>query len=461
MAISPIELLRASDVAAWNRWRAANRDRRPNLGGANLTDVDLTDVDLTDVDLTRVNFTNATLVRANFTNATLAGANLTAVDLTGANLFAVDLASVYLTRANLNRANLNRANLFGANLAGATLVAANLVGANLVRANLAGATLVAATLAGANLTRATFISANLSSAILAGVNLTDADLTDAELVGAELAGANLTAANLRNANFAEADLTDAEFAGAELAGTVFASAKLSRAAIAAIAARDTVGVVKEVVAVVDIEVELDVGVSTGTLLELMRAVDALCGLAVSVGAELGRQQEAAGDGDTLVKTATGSPGAVEFKVSRVGYGSPWFVTLLEYAGYGGVSAWTAKDVLKGKESSLLNLIKLVTRKTEWADWNEERDKDSKARITKLAAEEMGHRADLKENELRLLKANAEIEALSSKDIAANIEATDRLEPAVQHIMLSATSEFAALFSRGAEVTVVSEQRLPD
>jgi hypothetical protein len=75
---------------AWNGWRKANLDKRPDL-----------------------------------TRADLAGANLFGADLAGANLSRTNLAEANLSRANLTEANLAEANLFGTNLTGATLCRAN------------------------------------------------------------------------------------------------------------------------------------------------------------------------------------------------------------------------------------------------------------------------------------------------------------------------------------------------
>lgn len=72
----------------------------------------------------------------------------------GANLGGKDLSRVNLRDANLERANLERALLTEANLEAANLANANLKNAVLVGANLRGANLHGATLTGADFRRA-------------------------------------------------------------------------------------------------------------------------------------------------------------------------------------------------------------------------------------------------------------------------------------------------------------------
>jgi uncharacterized protein YjbI with pentapeptide repeats len=78
-------------VDAWNEWRAAHADTRPDLSSASLRGVTLAKADLSDADLRRADLRGAILSSAALTGADLANANLFKVvfdgaDLSGANL---------------------------------------------------------------------------------------------------------------------------------------------------------------------------------------------------------------------------------------------------------------------------------------------------------------------------------------------------------------------------------------
>ena len=120
-------------VNAWNAWRDGNRDIRPFLTGANLSEADLSK------------------------------ANLNVAHLNGAHLAGANLSGAHLNETHLNRAYLNKANLSGANLDEAHLDEAHLNGAHLNGAHLAGA--------------------NLNEATLIDTDLTDADLTGCRIFG--------------------------------------------------------------------------------------------------------------------------------------------------------------------------------------------------------------------------------------------------------------------------------------
>jgi hypothetical protein len=137
-------------VAAWNAWREANPDIRPDLSGANLS-------------------------RAN---------------LSGANL-----SEAYLRRARLGRARLVHADLFGADLSEANLSSANLSEAKLAAADFNGADLSGAYLRGAKLIGADFAAANLSGADLSGAVLQAATLVNTDLTGADLTGCRVYGAS--------------------------------------------------------------------------------------------------------------------------------------------------------------------------------------------------------------------------------------------------------------------------
>ena len=78
-------------VDAWNEWRAAHADTRPDLSNASLRGLDLAKVDLTGADLRKTDLrgtilSGAVLICANVAGANLFKAVLDGADLSGANL---------------------------------------------------------------------------------------------------------------------------------------------------------------------------------------------------------------------------------------------------------------------------------------------------------------------------------------------------------------------------------------
>ena len=78
-------------VDAWNEWRAAHADTRPDLSNASLRGLDLAKVDLTGADLRKTDLRGAilggaVLISANLADANLFKAVLDGADLSGANL---------------------------------------------------------------------------------------------------------------------------------------------------------------------------------------------------------------------------------------------------------------------------------------------------------------------------------------------------------------------------------------
>jgi hypothetical protein len=145
-------------VAAWNQWREANLDIKPDLTGAALR--------------------KAGLVGANLANAVLRGAHLEIVDLYEADLTAADLSQANLFKANLPMANLSRANLTAAYLAWANLREADLTQANLHKADLHGANLQRALLVQTNFEGANLTECSVYGVSAWGVNLVDAQQSD-------------------------------------------------------------------------------------------------------------------------------------------------------------------------------------------------------------------------------------------------------------------------------------------
>ncbi len=160
------EILSAG-TGEWNRWRAANQGVRPQLSGADLSEMDLAGIDLSGADLSE----------AELCDADLAGANLKMADLAG---------------SDLSGAVLKGASLYKGKLAGASLIGADLSGTDLGAADLERADLRGTSLKGSNLMEAGLRSANLNEADLSGANLNNADVTGASFKFATLANANIT-----------------------------------------------------------------------------------------------------------------------------------------------------------------------------------------------------------------------------------------------------------------------------
>jgi len=123
-------------VDAWNEWRTANPDIRPDLSNADLAGANLIGADLRRANLLSADLREVDLGEADLRKAHLAGAYLDSADLRGANLTEAELTQAILLRAELTGANLSGADLSGADLGGADLTGADLRKADLTQANL-------------------------------------------------------------------------------------------------------------------------------------------------------------------------------------------------------------------------------------------------------------------------------------------------------------------------------------
>jgi hypothetical protein len=146
-------------VKAWNEWRAANPNIKPDLRGADLDGADLDGADLSG---------------ARLDGADLRGADLGGADLWDAQLFRADLGGADLMDADLLNATLIRADLTGADLTGANLSKANLIGTLFSRADLHEADLSMA-----RLIQTEFDDANLTKCNIHGISVWNVNLTGA------------------------------------------------------------------------------------------------------------------------------------------------------------------------------------------------------------------------------------------------------------------------------------------
>src|SRR5579863_1169956 len=184
-------------VTAWNEWREAHPDIRPDLSQA----------DLNGADLREANFH-----RTNFVWTRLGGARLDRADLSQADLTGADLSDTDLIQANLRQANLSTANLVGADLREANLSQANLRRTDMI---------------GANLVRATLRGASLYETDLSGADLSEADLRSTDLLRTNLSEVYLVGAHLGWATFRETMMHEANLRQAKLGYTVFVDVHLS------------------------------------------------------------------------------------------------------------------------------------------------------------------------------------------------------------------------------------------
>ena len=113
-------------AVAWNEWREANREIKPDLSGANLSGADLIGADLGHANLSR-----ASLKEVNLYGAILSFADLSMADLARANLRMTKLSGADLHDANLYEANFSYAELFGADLTTAYMALTNFAGVDL------------------------------------------------------------------------------------------------------------------------------------------------------------------------------------------------------------------------------------------------------------------------------------------------------------------------------------------
>jgi uncharacterized protein YjbI with pentapeptide repeats len=176
-----------------------------DLGGANLSDLDLGYVTMNGANLADANLAGAEMATTSLGAVRSGGITGTPASLPasfvllggyiigpGVNLTKADLASRNLDGLDISQATLADADLAKAQLSGTKLNSSDLVGADLKDAELANTDLSEADLTGDNLSGLAPTMSDFSYASLKGVNFTDADLSGNTLTGANLTGATLT-----------------------------------------------------------------------------------------------------------------------------------------------------------------------------------------------------------------------------------------------------------------------------
>ena len=160
-------------VAAWNEWRKANPEIKPDLRGADLSLLEKFEYG----EVRGGDYSGADFSSANLREVNLNGSNLLWTDFQGASLLEAYLDSADFSKADLRRAELTRANLNQANLNEADLSAAKIDGASFRRAKLCGSILAQAIVFDADFQEADLTGANLSGCRMGWVRLAGVDLS--------------------------------------------------------------------------------------------------------------------------------------------------------------------------------------------------------------------------------------------------------------------------------------------
>jgi uncharacterized protein YjbI with pentapeptide repeats len=207
-------------VGAWNTWRRANPQIRPDLRQADIGErflnlIDLSGADLRGVDLGGTHLRGAVLRHADLSGAHLYGASLIAADLSyarlvEANLALADLIDAVFIQAVMPQVQCTGAQAYGSHFSGADLRRADFQHADLTRSDFSRAHLNTADMRQACLVRADFTQANLGEADLSNAVLRQANLHQTQLHGAVLNGADFAEAHLLETYLINMDLTDAQ-----------------------------------------------------------------------------------------------------------------------------------------------------------------------------------------------------------------------------------------------------------
>jgi uncharacterized protein YjbI with pentapeptide repeats len=230
-------------VDAWDEWRRANRDEKPDLSGLDLRGAELEGVDLGYVDLRRANLDGANMRRAVLVYTCARGASFRGTNLQDACIVHSDLSRALLFDAVLEGANLGNTSMQGCNLQRALLVHTSMDACNLRKCDMQSAKLECAQLtncrlAGAKLGGAQLRWVDFSRSGFQRVDLSDvsreASVGNCNFTGTDMTGAMMWGLNLSGAKFNGAVLTDAFMGGvsliaADLTGATLTRAKLDKA----------------------------------------------------------------------------------------------------------------------------------------------------------------------------------------------------------------------------------------
>ncbi|MCP4204728.1 MAG: pentapeptide repeat-containing protein [bacterium] len=160
-------------LAAWNQWRAANPELKPDLSGLTLGPHEII------------------LQNANFQGCDLSGASFQNTQLSNADFSRADLRRAKFQGGSVKRAKFWNCDCTGMELAGGLAVGAHFKEARLTRARLVNQ----------NCTQAILNTVDLTGAVLNNVSLTESKLKDTNFSGAVLEWVNLTGAEFRGSKF--------------------------------------------------------------------------------------------------------------------------------------------------------------------------------------------------------------------------------------------------------------------
>jgi len=197
-----LESARTNDPSRWNSWRQANNIERPDLRGADLSNVVLHDVNLQFANLSHAILENARL------SATLDHARLDHARLSGARMWNCRLDETQLVHADCRRSQFR----------GSRIVASNFAHATLENADFERCYLEDTSFDDADLSGASFYQADLWMAFLRHATMTNVNLRGANLHGAKLTGATLTNCDLRRAVLVDSDIQGTTFSNCDIYG---------------------------------------------------------------------------------------------------------------------------------------------------------------------------------------------------------------------------------------------------
>lgn len=193
-------------VEVWNKMWEQNPQIRPDLGQADLRDMNLAGVILNNARLIMADLTGANFQEAKMSNADLLHAKLENTNFTGADLSQTNFgyAKAELHGANFERTVLFMASFSQANLKNSNFNNAHLVVAKLLGANFQGSSFVNADFNRAELNKANFRNAILTNAKLRGAYLSEADFSNAHLEHSRIYG--ISAWDIKKDNLIQKDL---------------------------------------------------------------------------------------------------------------------------------------------------------------------------------------------------------------------------------------------------------------
>lgn len=188
-----LKAIRQEDAMVWNTWRSKANVERPNLAGADLSEVVLHGVNLQFADLTGATL-GGSIISGRFDYALLNEAHLE-----GARFWNSRFDETQLVRARCSDCEFRASDIIASNFSHAQLR-----GADFERCYLEDTSFDSA-----DLTDASFYQADLWMAFLRSATIDHANLRGANFHGAKLAGATISNSDLRRAIFVDSDIRGA------------------------------------------------------------------------------------------------------------------------------------------------------------------------------------------------------------------------------------------------------------